>query len=360
MRYSTILIALGLAASSVSAAGAAGRVPGPAERIPAASGVYQGSIIGSLGTIATIGSTVDPVNGDVNPYGLTVSPAAGGEINLGDLVVCNFNDSLNIQGLGTSIDLLAPVVGSKPRHLIANPVLTGCAALAMGGSSPWVAALDANDNPIISDGGQVLDPINNYAWTGAWGQVFVSGPKSTAAFYESNANDGSVVRINLSSPFTFDKIAVGFPVNHGVPGGILAPSGLTYDPTRDVLYVIDGAVNSVIAIANPATIPGGGIIVKNGVIGGPFGSRATILFKGTPLNAPISAALLFNGDLVVGNTGNNKLLEFTPAGKLVGQKVLDSGTAGALFGIAATGTSKATTNIYFNDDNDNTVKVLTH
>jgi hypothetical protein len=222
----------------------------------------------------------------------------------------------------------------------------------MGGASPWVAALDANDNPIVSDTGKILDPINNFAWTGPWGQAFVSGPQSPAAFYESNVNNGSIVRINLGSTFTFDTIATGFPVNHGVPGSILAPSGLTYDPQRDLLYIVDGATNALISISNPATIPNGGIVVKDGYVGGAYASRVSVVYHGAPLRKPISAALLYNGDIVVGNTANNNLVEITPSGSVVGQKVLDTGAAGALFGIVATGTSTATTKVYFNDDND--------
>ena len=163
-------------------------------------------------------------------------------------------------------------------------------------------------------------------------------------------------RINLGTTFTFDKIVTGLPVNHGVPGGILAPSGLTYDPKRDVLYVVDGAVNVVAAIHNPATIPSGGIVVHGTNVDGRYASRARLVHFGAPLNAPISAALLYNGHLVVGNTGDNRLIELTPNGRIVGSRVLDAGAPGALFGIAASGTSAATTAIYFNDDNDNTVQ----
>ncbi len=363
MRQIHICVALALTASTFSAAAAAER--GPARSAAATRTLMSayGGVIDSLSTIATIGSTVDPINGDSNPYGLTIAPKTGGQIKAGDLVVCNFNDSLNIQGLGTTIEVLRPELGSRPWRLIADPRLTGCAALAMGGSAPWAAALDANDNPIVSGAGVFLTSLNTFGWTGPWGQVFVSGPKSPAAFYESNADDGSIVRINLGASltsFTFDKIATGLPVNHGVPGNILAPSGLTYDPQRDVLYVVDGAVNALAAIHNPATIPANGIIVTGNTVGGPFKSRVKILHVGAPLNAPISAALLFNGDIVVGNTGDNLLLEYTPEGKLVGSRLLDSGVTGALFGIAASGTSAANTRIYFNDDNANAVEVLMH
>lgn len=326
-------------------------------------------VIGLLGKITTIGSTIDPHNGDRNPYGLTIAPASGGSITAGDLVVCNFNDAFNIQGLGTSVEVLKPVAGARPKRLIADARLTGCAAIAMGGAAPWIAALDANDNPIVSPQGAIADPINNFPWTGPWGQAFVAGPKSPPAFvagpknppafYESNANDGSIVRINLTTPFTFDKIATGLPVNHGVPGNILAPSGLTYDSARDVLYVVDGAVNVVAAIHGPATIPAGGIVVHGKDVEGRYASRVKIVHYGAPLNAPISAALLFNGDLVVANTGDNRLVELSPEGRVVSARVLDTGAPGALFGIAAAGTSTKTTQIFFNDDNDNTVKVLT-
>jgi len=358
LRQIHICVALALTASTCSAAAAGEHRSARSTATATTLMSAHGGVIDSLWKIATIGSTVDPINGDSNPYGLTIAPKAGGLIHAGDLVVCNFNDSLNIQGLGTTIEVLRPVVGSSPRHLIADPRLTGCAALAMGGSAPWAAALDANDNPIVSGAGVLLTPLTTFGWTGPWGQVFVSGPKSPAAFYESNTDDGSIVRINLGATFTFDKIATGLPVNHGVPGNILAPSGLTYDAQRDVLYVVDGAVNALAAIHNPATIPSGGIVVTGNTVGGPFKSRVKILHVGAPLNAPISAALLFNGDIVVGNTGDNLLLEYTPEGKLVGSRLLDGGAAGALFGIAASGTSAATTRIYFNDDNANAVEVL--
>ncbi|MDQ6824987.1 MAG: hypothetical protein M3007_05925, partial [Candidatus Eremiobacteraeota bacterium] len=82
-----------------------------------------------------------------------------------------------------------------------------------------------------------------------------------------------------------------------------------------------------------------------------------------PLNGPISAALLPGGHLVLGNTGDpagkNLMIEITPAGKMLAVKNVDTGAAGAIFGMVATGTSLHDTKLYFNDDNDNTVKVLT-
>ncbi|MBV8490068.1 MAG: hypothetical protein JO199_06000 [Candidatus Eremiobacteraeota bacterium] len=86
------------------------------------------------------------------------------------------------------------------------------------------------------------------------------------------------------------------------------------------------------------------------------------MYAGAPLNGPISAALLYNGNLVVGNTsdpnGKNLLVELSASGKLLDVRNVDKGPAGALFGIVATGTSTSDTAVYFNDDNDNNLQAL--
>lgn len=321
-------------------------------------------VIGQLKHLVTIGSTIDPVNGDENPYGLAIAPVTSGNITAGDLLVCNFNDSFNIQGLGTTIEILHPAPGSSPQRLIQDPRLTGCDALAVGTTDdfPWVAALDANDNPVVSDTGVLVDNLQGHGLAQPWGQIYseTAGVRGVSAFYETNAFDGSVTRINIakSGHFTYDKIAIGFATNHGVPGTILAPSGLTYDQNDDILYMVDSNVNRVVAFSHPGNIPAGGIVNTPSGFSGPSAGSAKVLFKGGPLRAPISAALLFNGNVVVGNTTNNRLIEISPAGRVVGDVNLDKGAPGALFGIAASGTSLPTTKIYFNDDNANAVMVL--
>ena len=135
----------------------------------------------------TIGSTIDPINGDRNPYGLAISPVTSGALHAGDLVVCNFNDALNIQGLGSTIEVLRPFPGQQPHRFIADARLTGCAAMALGpAGDPWVAAYDANDNPIVAPTGAFVAALNTYPWTGPWGQTFSGKPGAygVAAFYE--------------------------------------------------------------------------------------------------------------------------------------------------------------------------------
>jgi hypothetical protein len=64
-------------------------------------------ILGTLNTIATIGSTIDPNNNPTidptgsgtNPYGLVIAPVSAAPITAGDLVACNFNNGPNtVQG----------------------------------------------------------------------------------------------------------------------------------------------------------------------------------------------------------------------------------------------------------------------
>jgi len=87
-----------------------------------------------------------------------------------------------------------------------------------------------------------------------------------------------------------------------------------------------------------------------------------VIAHGAPFVTPISAALLKNGDLVVGNGDigvqapsktTNLLIEVSPVlpGGFVGQPVqVDTGAPGALFGLAATVSDQGNQIIYFNDD----------
>ena len=322
------------------------------------------SLLKALKKQVVIGSTIDPKHGQLNPYGLAVAPSTTGDFTAGDLVVCNFNAKSNVQGTGYTIVALHPTPGSKPLLVAASKVLKGCDALALSsGDDIWAADFSANDNPVFGANGTLETNIKGAPFDHPWGQVFAQSA-SSAAFYASNAGNGEIIRINLASKFTYDVIAKGFAVNHGKPGSIFGPSGLTYDPNGDILYIVDGTNNTVVAFSNVSSIPAGGIIVEKGgkTFKGPSANDARLVFSGSPLNGPISATLLPNENLVIGNTGNasgqNIMVELTPSGTVLATRNVDKGASGSLFGIVATGTSDADTKIYFNDDNDNNLQVL--
>jgi hypothetical protein len=320
--------------------------------------------LGALTTISTIASTVDVGTGagagDNNPYGLAIAPVTAGLETAGDLIVCNFNNASGTQGAGTTIEDISPTPGSTPKRLVQSSQLAGCNAIAMSsGGNIWAADYTANNNPIVSTSGTIVTTIAQGPWAGPWGQAFNSGKGGKPAFFATNANNGTVIRININPgpSFTFDTILTGLTYS-GAPGNLLAPAGLTYDPASDTLYLVDSNKNRLIKIASATTAPAN----TYAATGSTFNTAAvTTVFSGAPLAAPISSALLANGDIVVGNTaavpqGNNLLVEINPTGQyVVSYKNVDTGAAGAIFGIAATNASGAQY-IYFNDDNDNTVK----
>ena len=334
----------------------------PMTRGAPAAAVNAQSILATLNTEQTIGSTSPSTPHDVNPYGLDIAKVSAGMITAGDLVVCDFNDPGNVQGTGTEIVSLHPTVGAVPTLIAKSNTLQGCNAIAMAPNGKiWAAAFRANDNPIFTSSGELVTALSNGPWHHPFGEAFAGG--AHPAFYVSNAADGSLVRVSVPD-LTFTVIATGFPVNGGKPGSILSPSGLNYQSSGDILYVVDGTNNTLYAIDNVSSVGANGIAVNASGTSftGPSAADAHVIFSGPPLNGPISSAILFNGNIAMGNTldpdGQNLIVEVSPSGQLLDVKNVDTGAAGALFGMVASGNSAATTKLYFNDDNDNTVKVL--
>jgi hypothetical protein len=371
-------------------------------------------ILGSLKTTTTLGSTIDPKNdvaidptgSGANPYGLAIAPVSAGLISAGDLVVCNFNNgpdtvkgspAANTQGQGTTVVGLHPVAsanaGGKPYHIAQSEKVLGCSALSLFADDSIAAtAFSAGLVPVVAPSGSVTDPFAADSIKKPWSSAYAPAANGQpAALYVSNAT-GSINRISLSSsnaPTGVAQIATGFCVSGAVAGStdsLHAPSGLTYDAKNDTLYIVDTSSYSVTALADVSSISANGIKVAGGdcsaapptatpTFSGPSMSSAKVIASaaspngGTRLNAPISAALLLNGNLVVGNadqdltpndagTNQNLLFEISPATGIVGSKQLDNGAPGALFGIVAAPDDNGNQVIYFNDDNDNTVKVL--
>jgi len=58
--------------------------------------------LASIHNDTTLSTTV-PANGDQNPYAIVVAPVASGTIEKDDVLVTNFNNDKNLQGLGTTI-----------------------------------------------------------------------------------------------------------------------------------------------------------------------------------------------------------------------------------------------------------------
>ena len=344
----------------------------------------------SAAQMMTIGSTVDPTNMDANPYGLAVAPITAGLITQGDLLVCNFNDVGGTQGNGTTIVGLHPTAGSQPYHIAQSTLLQGCNAITpLADASVSAAGWTSAKNPLASPAGVVSNPFTGTAITRPWGEAYVAASGGQPALlYISNApanagtlqGNGTIDRITLNGDVQSSvvEIATGF-CTLGAPGSIYAPSGLTYDAAGDTLYVIDTASNSVVAIANVSAVGADGVVVNGQcaanaapptpalTFSGPSAASARVVAQGSPLNTPLSAALLADGDLIVGNAdigaagpgpGVNLMIEVSPVlpGGFVGLPFqADAGAPGALFGIATAADAHGNQIIYFNDDNANAV-----
>src|SRR5580700_3372244 len=89
---------------------------------PAVAGAESGGYLKGIHHFSTLTSTV-PDNGDQNPYAIVVAPVSAGSIIKDDVLITNFNDHNNLQGLGSTIVRFTPGTGkletfaSIPRHL---------------------------------------------------------------------------------------------------------------------------------------------------------------------------------------------------------------------------------------------------
>ena len=339
----------------------------------------SGAELSTLKTITTLGSTLDPTEHGGNPYGLTVATATSGLVTKGDFLMCNFNDgSTNTQGMGTTIVGLHATPGSAPYRIAQSSQLLGCSSLTSLPDGSLVAtASQAHATVLVSTSGVISTPFSADVFAEPWSVIFAPHT-GMDALYVANAMTGTIDRIVLNgdAQASFTEIASGFSINNGVPGAISAPAGLTYDAGSDSLYVVDTNANRVVALSGASAIGTDGVIVSGTGFSGPSASSAKVIASGAPLKGPISGALLTNGDLIVGNTldasGTNLLIEISPTSGVVAQMNVDTGAGGAIFGIVAVPTSITTAGggsyggssttqtdvIYFNDDNDNTVKLL--
>ena len=88
-------------------------------------------------------STV-PANGDQNPYAVVVAPVSAGRIQAGDVLIDNFNDRNNLQGLGSTIVIWRPATkqlslfAAIPRNLPQCPGGVGLTTAMTMLKSGWV------------------------------------------------------------------------------------------------------------------------------------------------------------------------------------------------------------------------------
>ncbi|MGB8625320.1 MAG: hypothetical protein WCD03_04080 [Candidatus Cybelea sp.] len=377
--YRALLLTAGVLLAT-SACGGNTTVPAGATQVsaPSASAIIPDdttSILKKLTKDVEIGSTVDRKNGDMGPRAISVARATFG-LKQGQLVVCNFADSAGTAGKGTTIEVLDPKPHSKPTAFTQSTKIEGCDGDATTATNQvygagQVSRLVSQFTPQgvfkASHGPPIQVPFGDTdAFCG-----FAYAPED---IYISDSKTGSLFKLAFvpisSGNVKVVRVITGFGINKASGWSALGPSGMQYNNTKtgslcnDTLYIVDGVDNTVVAVSNASNLlekdeivvqPGG----KKFKCAHPKATCATVVYSGSPLNAPVASALLPNGNLIVANTkGGNKLVELTPKGRVLDTKTIDTDTTGHIFGLLATGTSDSYTALFYTDTKTNTLQEL--
>ena len=336
----------------------------------AALAAGEAGYLGSIRRHSLVTSTV-PANGDQNPYAVVVSPVTSGKLRQGEVIVDNFNDRNNLQGLGTTIVSVDPATkklslfAAVPRHLPSCPGGVGLTTAMTVLKSGWVVvgSLPSQDGTTRTKGPGcliVLDNQGNVAGTiagpnidGPWGNMAVIDNGDTATLFVSMTgfgvgtsdgkppvvNKATVLRVDLSIPAgkppavtSQTVVASGLGEQADKDVFIIGPTGLCLLGTT--LYVSDAIGNRIAAIADaPTRSTSAGLgqdVTKDGLLKRPL--AMTMAGNGAG-----------NGHLLVVNGLNGQVVEIDPAsGKQIYARWIDANKAqtppgsGDLFGIAMT------------------------
>ena len=343
------------------------------------------SFLDGLHRQTTLSSTV-PDNGDQNPYAIVVAPVSAGSVQKDDVLVTNFNNDGNLQGLGTTIVDYNPTTkklttfATLPRNLAGCPggvgLTTAMTMLKTGwvivGSAPSADGTTATKGAgcliVLDANGKVAGTIAGDKIDMPWGNMAVIDDGQTATLFVSNAgfgvgspdgdprvvNEETVLRIKLSipdgkPPTVVDETVVGsgFGAQPNKDVFVIGPTGLALGP-NDTLYVSDATGNRITAIWDATTRDHsagvGRTVTKDGL-----------------LQTPLALATAPNGHLLVVNAKNGQVVEIDPvSGEQIKARWIDPNKAqkppgsGDLFGIAMTPTGDG---FYYVEDESNTLVI---
>jgi hypothetical protein len=355
----------------------------------AAAGEETRSFLETVKRHQTLTSTV-PENGDQNPYALVVAPVSVGKIQKDDVLVDNFNNLSNLQGLGTTIVDYNPATKKSslfamvPRNLPGCPGGVGMSTAMTMLKAGWVivGSTPSRDGTTATKGDgclMVFDANGKLAATwsgpdinGPWGNMAVVDNGTSAILFISMSgfdvpdwhvldpatgysvvvNKSTVLRLQLSIPAggpptivnrTVVANGLGQRANRDV--FLIGPTGLALGPDN-TLYVSDAQENRIVAIADATTR----------ATSGGTGREIT---RGGLLHRPLAMFMAPNGHLIVCNAQNGQVVEIDPvAGKQIVAQWVDINQAqsppgnGDLFGIALTPDGRG---FYYVEDDMNTI-----
>src|SRR5580704_602319 len=191
------------------------------------------SILKLLKKDVTIGSTVDPSNGDTGPRAVTVVQYNYGKLKKGQLLVCNFENSSGTAGDGTTIEQFDPTPSSKPTTFIKNSKIEGCDGSAVtGGDQTYGSGFTSKVTAWIDQNGKLKKTYGKPVITQPLGDsdappLYEYSPEYV---FVGNADTGGLDSISLGGYGTNKPLEVvnGFDVNKGSGWSALGPSGIGY------------------------------------------------------------------------------------------------------------------------------------
>lgn len=342
------------------------------------------STINGLTRISVVGSTAFILDGrgrtiaaDANPYGVAIAPrgtpasTTPGSLRAGDIIVTNFGAN----EMGTTLVRFPGRMGpGRLFNTMPNAGTKGPADEAFNTltGSDWVANFSGNNVQIFSPNGKVLTTITSPLFNKPWGQAFNRGKHnpadgSVSSFFTTNAANATIDRIDVIPTRGLPTFRV-FQIGQLAHMGNQTFLAVTWVPTlrarghlfSDVLLVTDPVTNRIAAYPNSTTRNTSAVRSTD---------KGITVFEGSPLRTPAGFSINpLNGDLLVVNAQRNDLVELNLSeSKVVGIRLLDnvpvdriSGNGSALFGVLATTDGRGNLEVYFTDDNTNTLDVLSN
>lgn len=323
-----------------------------------------------LNSLQSVSATTVPSNGDLNPYGVAFVPQgfpSGGATAAGDVLVANFNNSMNQQGTGTTIVSVSPsgttLFGTSPLVGLDTALGVLSKGFVIVGNLPVTYPAVTVGNGALqvfnSAGGSPIATITDATLLDSPWDLTIHDQGSKAQIFVSNVLSGTVTRVDVtvtgSGVTVTNKTRIGSAFGHAPNAAavVVGPTGLAYDADRDTLYVASTADNAIFAISDAGdrtSDAGQGYMVYSDAktLHGPLGLVLT----------PEGNLIAANGDAVNAGGTPNDLVEFTPKGILIATHQLDSGNAGGAFGIAIT-TAKGMTQFAAVDDDLNSLTIWT-
>ena len=369
-RHRRIAVLAALGAGAAVAAVAA--VTATSSAAPA----YGTVATGGIGTAPdkTVASLVAP-DGDRDPFGIAIVPLTMGKLTAGNLLVAEFGDKHGTAGAGTTILQVNPATGKTSVFFRGGPV-AGPVGVAINPANDgvWVgdygkaASGTAANDLLIAPNGKVKAVYTGAtthgaaSFAGVWGQG-VSSSNGKISFYYGNAGNastgtggGDVVRLtpHPKGPVngqpvnaTYARIATGQgeTPRGGNAATAAGPQGYAF-AADGTLYQTNDADNTLYAIPRAATTKSP--------------AATQIVYRGHALQSPENVVIdPRNGDLLVVNANDNRLVVITSGGKLVATRDLAAHQpAGALFGLAIGTNPAGDLVLYYTNSNTSTLHEL--